>query len=84
MNWKNMPLSHKIATVISCLAVAVWMIPKVKPDLFPVDLTYPAIAVFTACEAVIYWKEKRKWAYLLIAGAVISMAFFLLECFLKF
>ena len=82
MNWKNMPLSHKIATVISGLAVVVWMIPKVKPDLFPFDLTYPAIAVFTGCEALVYWKEKRKWAYLLIAGAVISLAFFFLELML--
>ena len=73
MNWKNMPLAHKIATVISWLAVAVWAISKVKSDLFPVDPTYPAIAVFTLCEAVVYWSTKRKWAYLLIAGAVISI-----------
>jgi hypothetical protein len=78
MNWKNMPLSHKIATVISGLAAVVWLIPKVKPDLFPFDPTYPAIAVFTLCEAVVCWKDKRKWACLLIAGAVISLACFLL------
>ena len=79
MNWKNMPLSHKIATIIAGLAVVVWLIHQVKPTLFPVDPTYPAIAVVAVCEAVVYWKEKRKWAYLLIAGAVISMAYFLLE-----
>ena len=73
MNWKNMTLAHKIATVISWLAVAVWAISKVKSDLFPIDPTYPAIAVFTLCEAVVYWSTKRKWAYLLIAGAVISI-----------
>lgn len=73
MNWKNMPLAHKIATVISWLAVAVWAISKVKSDLFPIDPTYPAIAVFTLCEAVVYWSTKRKWAYFLIAGAVISI-----------
>ena len=82
MNWKKMPLSHKIATVIAGLAVVVWLIPKVKPDLFPFDPTYPAIAVFTVCEAVVCWKDKRKWAYLLIAGAVISLAFFFLELML--
>ena len=79
MNWKNMPPSHKIATVISCIAAVFWLIPNLKPDLLPIDPTYPAIAVFTACEAVIYWKERRKWAYLLIASAVICMACFLLE-----
>jgi hypothetical protein len=79
MKWKNMPLSHKIAAIISCLAVALWLISKVKLDLFPIDPTYPSIAVFTVCEAVVYWKEKRKWAYLLIAGAVISIACFIID-----
>ena len=82
MNWKNMPLSHKIATVIAGLAVVVWLLPNVMPDLLPFDPTYPAIAVFTVCEAVIYWREKRKWSYLLIAGTAISMACFILEYFL--
>ena len=82
MNWKDMPISHKIATIISGIAVLVWLINKVKSDLFPIDPTYPAIAVFTICEAVVCWKEKRKWAYILIAGAVISLAFFILELLL--
>ena len=82
MKWKNMPLSHKIATIIAGLAVVVWLIHQVKPTLFPVDPTYPAIAVVTVCEAVVYWKDRRKWAYLLIAGAVISLAFFFLELML--
>ena len=82
MNWKSMPLVHKIATVISGIAVVFWLIPTLKPDLLPVDPSYPAIAVFTVCEAVVYWKQKRTWAYLLIAGTVISMGCFLLEQFL--
>ena len=79
MNWKNMPVSHKIATVIAGIAVVIWIIAHLKPDLFPVDPTYFAIAVVTLCEAVVYWNQKRKWSYLLIAGAVISLAFFVLE-----
>lgn len=78
-NWKMMPIAHKIATVIAALAVVVWMIHKVQPSLLPIDPTYPAIAVVTACEAVVYWKEQRKWAYLLIAAAVITAACSLLE-----
>ena len=73
MKWNEMPLAHKIATIISCIAVVVWLLPKLKPNLLPFDPTYPAIAVFTLCEAVIYWDKERKWAYLYIAGAVISM-----------
>ena len=79
MNWKTMSIAHKIATIISVIAVLVWVVYKVRPALFPIDPTCPAIAVFTACEAVVYWKNKRVWAYILIAGAVISMACFLLE-----
>ena len=78
MNWKTMPLSHKIATVIAGLAVLVWAVQHVKPDLFPMDMTCPAVAVFTVCEAVTYWKEKRRWAWLLLAAAAVSMVFFLL------
>ena len=79
MNWKTKTPVQKIAFIIACIAVAVWVVFKIKPNLFPIDPTCPAIAVFTVCEAVDYWNQKRKWSYLLIAGAVISMAFFLLE-----
>ena len=82
MNWKDMSLSHKIATIIAGLAVLVWMLNKVKPTLLPMDPTYPAIAVVTVCEAIVYWKKKRAWACILIAGAVISTACFLLELML--
>ena len=82
MNWKSMSVAQKIATIISAIPIVVWLIYKIKPDLFPFDPTYPAIAVFTACEAVAYWNTKRKWAYLLIAGAVISFAFTILDLFM--
>ena len=74
-----MPISHKSATTIAGLSVVFWLIPMVKPDLLPFDTTYPAVAVFTICEAVVYWKKKRTWAYLLIAAAVISLACSTLE-----
>ena len=79
MNWKNMSLAHKISTIIAGLSAAVWLLATVKPDLLPFDPTYPAIAVFTAGEAVVYWKEKRVWSYILIAGAVICLACYILE-----
>ena len=79
MNWKNMSIFHKIITGIAGLAALTWVIHQVKPDLFPIDPTYPAIGVFTLCEAVICWKQRRTWSYLLIAGAVISIGCFLLE-----
>mgnify|MGYP003325720801 CR=1 FL=1 len=78
MNWKNMTLAGKIATVISGIAVAVWLIHQIKPDLFPIDPTYPSISLFTPCEAVVCWKTRRTWSYLLIAAAVICFASFIL------
>lgn len=82
MNWKNMTLSHKIATIISVIVVLIWLIQKVKPGLFPIDVTYPAIAIFTVCEALVYWNNRRKWAYLLMAGAAVSIACFVWELML--
>ena len=79
MKWQNMTPMQKVSFIISCIAVAVWVVSKAKPGLFPIDPTYPAIAVFTVCEAVVCWNQRRKWSYLLIAGAVVSMACFLLE-----
>ena len=42
-----MSISHKIATVIAGLDVAVCLIHQVKPNLLPVDPTHPVIEVFT-------------------------------------
>ena len=74
-----MNLSQKIATFISILAVVVWLIPKFNPNIFPIDPSYPAVAVFTFCEAIVCWSNRRKWSYILMAGAVISMVCFILE-----
>lgn len=82
MKWNDLSPIEKVSFVISCIAAALMVVAKMKPDLFPADLTYPAIAVFTVSEAVVCWNQKRKWSYLLIAGAVVSMAFFLLELYL--
>ena len=83
MKWKNMPISQKLATIISGITVVVWLIHNVKSDLFLINPTYPAIAVFTACEAVVYWQKKRTWAYLLIASEVVSLACFFLKLMLQ-
>lgn len=79
MNWKSMSLAQKIATVIAGIAAVLVVLCMLKPGLLPFDVTYPAIAVVTVFEAIAYWKTKRKWSYLLIAGAVISLSCFLLE-----
>lgn len=74
-----MSSSQKIATLIAIIAAIVCMIPIFIPYPISIDLTCPAIAVFTICEAVVCWDNHRKWSFLLIIGAIISMAFFVLE-----
>ena len=79
MDWKNKPVLHKIMFAISAVAVVLVAVGTLKPDLFPVNVSYPAISLFTLCEAVLYWKKNRKWSLLLIFAAVICIACFALE-----
>ena len=78
-NWKDMTPLQKVALIISCIAALLAALALRNPDLFPINMTYPVIVVITTCEALAYWKQNRKLAYLLIAGTVISLAFFILE-----
>ena len=80
--WKDMTRMEKVSLIISCIAAFAIALALRKQDLFPVDITCPAIAIATAFEALAYWKKKRKWAYLLLAAAVISLIFFVLDLFL--
>lgn len=82
MKWEDMSRGEKILFVISVIGAVLVVVDHVKPGLFPVNLTYPGVAIFTVCEGMVYWNKQRKWAYLLIAGAAISMVFFALELFL--
>ena len=81
-NWKDMTPLQKVALIISCIAALLAALALRNPNLFPVNMTCPAIAVITVFEALAYWKQNRKLAYLLIAGTVISLAFFMMELFL--
>ena len=78
-NWKDMTPMEKFALIVSCIAALVVALALRNQTLFPFDITCPAIAIATAFEALAYWKKNRKLAYLLIAGTVISLAFFILE-----
>lgn len=78
-NWKDMTPLQKVALIISCIAALLIALALRDPDLFPINMTCPGIAVITIVEALAYWKQNRKWAYLLLAAAVISLACFVLE-----
>lgn len=82
MKWNNMNSGQKIGTVIAAIAAVIAVIGMIKPDLFPVNVTTPAIAVFTLGEAVINWNQSRKMAYLMLAAAIISVVCFIAELLL--
>ena len=74
-----MSTAEKIIFIVAGIGAVIVVLAWMKPNLFSMNLTYPAIALVTLCEAVSYWKKNRKWAYLLIVAAVISLACFILE-----
>lgn len=79
MKWNEMTPMQKIGFVIVCLGAVLVVIAMMKPELFPVNMTTPAIAIMSLGEAMDYWQKNKKWAYLFIGAAVISMACFVLE-----
>ena len=80
--WKDMTPMQKIGFVIVCIGAALVAVAMMKPDLFPVNMTTPAIAVMSVGEAMDYWQKNRKWAYLFIAAGVICLACFVAGLFL--
>ena len=77
--WKDMTSMQKIGFIIVCLGAVLMLVGIMKPELFPVNMTTPAIAVISVGEAMDYWQKNKKWAWLLLGAAVISMACFVLE-----
>lgn len=81
-NWKELSTAHKIVTVISGIALVLGLLDMTKSGIFPFDMSTPAIAVFTICEAILCWKERRKMAFWFLAAGVVSLACFILELLL--
>jgi hypothetical protein len=77
--WKDMTSMQKIGFIIVCLGAVLMVANIIKPALFPVNMATPAIAVMSVGEAMDYWQKNKKWAWLFIGAAVISMACFVLE-----
>ena len=79
LKWKDMTSMQKTGFIVLCLGALLMAVAVVKPDLFPVNMTTPALAVISVGEAMDYWQKSKKWAWLFIGAAVISMACFALE-----
>ena len=77
--WKDMTTMQKAGFVILCIGAALIVLSWVKPGLFPISMTTPALVIMSVGEAMDYWQKNRKWAWLFIGAAVISMACFILD-----
>jgi predicted membrane protein len=80
--WKDMTAMQKAGFIILCIGAALMVISWVKPTLFPIGMTTPALVIMSVGEAMDYWQKNRKMAWLFIAAAVICLACSLLELFL--
>ena len=79
MKWNELTSMQKIGFILVCLGGVVVVADMMKPDLFPINMITPGIAISSVGEAMDYWEKNRKWAWLFIGAAVICMASFILE-----
>ena len=77
--WKDMTSMQKAGFIIVCLGALLMLVGVVKPGLFPINMTTPAIVVMTVGEAMDYWQKSKKWAWLFIGAGAIAMVCFILE-----
>lgn len=79
LKWKDMTSMQKTGFIVLCLGALLMLVDIMKPELFPVNMTTPALAVMSVGEAMDYWQKSKKWAWLFIGAAVIAVSCFVLE-----
>ena len=79
LKWKDMTSMQKAGFIVLCLGAALMVVSWIKPDLFPVKMSTPALVIMSVGEAMDYWQKSKKWAWLFIGAAVICLATFILE-----
>lgn len=77
--WKDMTSMQKAGFIILCLGALLMLVSFMKPEMFPVSMTTPAIVIMSVGEAMDYWQKNKKFAWLFIAAGVIALACFILE-----
>ena len=77
--WNEMTSLQKAGFIVLCLGAALMVVSWIKPDLFPVKMSTPALVIMSVGEAMDYWQKSKKWAWLFIGAAVICLATFILE-----
>ena len=76
--WSEKTTLEKVATIISGVALCVWVLFEVLERTTSIAFTelvnYIAILVICVCEAISFWKVKRALSYVAIGGAVCMIA----------
>lgn len=79
MKWKDMTSMQKSGFVILCIGAVLMVLGIAKPDLFPVNMTTPALVIMSVGETMDHWEKQRKWAWLFAGAGIICLACFVLE-----
>ncbi len=81
-NWNEKTTVEKIATIISGIALFIWLVFEylARNDAFPFAEmgSCVAICVVCICEAISFWRTKRVFSYIAIAGVVLLSAVLIL------
>ena len=73
-SWNEKTIVEKIATIISGIALCVWLVFEFLSNSGKVSFADTAaciaIGIVCICEAISFWRTKRVFSYVAIAGFV--------------
>ena len=81
--WNERTMAEKIASVISIVALCVWLLFEVLERTtslgFAKYVNYIAVCVICVCETFTFWNIKRYISYIAIGGMLCMLAVLILE-----
>lgn len=81
-NWNEKTTLEKVATIISGIALCIWLVLEYlgSKNAVPYAETASSAAICAVCicEAICFWRVKRALSYVAIAGAVLLTAVMIL------
>ena len=84
--WSEKTTFEKVIDIIAGVALAVWLIFQMLERTNKVQcasfVNYIAICVVCICEAISYWKVKRVFSYVAIAGVLLLLTVIVVETML--
>lgn len=84
--WNEKTTLEKTVTIISGIALFVWLLFEVLEKTTTMQYTrfvsYIAICVICACEAISFWNVRRSLSYVAIGGGIFLSVIMVLEILL--